>query len=98
LQLLYAFDVLTSNRGRTAANVILSNDLTDLSLTDHRQAFSTERALPAGLDVSKLAIPAGLVAALRALDEPRLEAALGTWLDSRQIRALLARSNQLLQE
>jgi hypothetical protein len=95
---MYAFDVLTSNRNRTAANVILSNDLTDLSLTDHRQAFGTERTLPAGFDASKLAIPAGLVAALRALDEPRLKTALGAWLDSRQIRALLARRDQLLQD
>jgi hypothetical protein len=62
LQLMYAFDLLTLNRGRTPANVVLSNDLTDLSLTDHRQAFGTERTLPAGFDVSKLAIPPPLVA------------------------------------
>jgi len=75
LQLMYAFDVLTLNGGRTAANVFLSNDLTDLSLTDHRQAFGTQRTLPAGFDASKLAIPAGLLTALRALDESRLKTA-----------------------
>jgi hypothetical protein len=96
LQLMYAFDLLTGNRGRTAANVVLSNDLTDLSLTDHRQAFGTERALPAGFDASGLSIPVPLVARLRALDEPQLEGALGAWLDSRQIRALLARRDKLL--
>jgi hypothetical protein len=96
LQLMYSFDLLTHNRGRTAANVVFSNDLTDLSLTDHRQAFGTERALPAGFDASGLSIPQPFVPILRALDEPQLEAALGAWLDSRRIRALLARRDELL--
>jgi hypothetical protein len=38
------------------------------------------------------------VAALRSLDEAQLRAALGEWLDSRRIRALLARRERLLEE
>jgi hypothetical protein len=35
---------------------------------------------------------------LRSLDEARLRTALGAWLDTRQIRALLARRDALLEE
>jgi hypothetical protein len=41
-------------------------------------------------------MPAALREALRALDEPRLTAALGGWLDRRQIRAVLARRDGLV--
>jgi hypothetical protein len=96
LALMYTFDTLASNAGRSADNVLFSNDLTDLELTDHRQAFGTDRALPSALDTSRLAMPAALVARLRALDERRLTTALGGWLDGRRVRALLARRDALL--
>jgi len=95
-RLMFTFDVLTFNRGRTADNIVLANDLTDLTLTDHRQAFGTERALPASFDPGTLAIPPSLAATLRALDEPSLTAAIGAWVDERRIRALLERRDQLL--
>ncbi|HEY9182584.1 MAG TPA: hypothetical protein VIQ99_05255, partial [Gammaproteobacteria bacterium] len=95
-RLMFTFDVLIFNRGRTPENIVFANDLTDLTLTDHRQAFGTERALPASFDPGTLAIPPELAAALRALDEPRLTAALGAWVDSRRIRALLERRDRLL--
>jgi hypothetical protein len=98
LRVMYAFDLLIGNRARTAANAAFTNDLTDLTLLDHAQAFGTERGLPAGVDVAKLGIAPALVAALRSLDETQLQAALGAWLDSRRIRALLARRDRLLQE
>jgi hypothetical protein len=96
LQLMYAFDLLASNRGRSADNVAYTNDLSDLTLTDHRLAFGTERALPAAFDPASLAMPVPLADTLRALDEPRLRAALGDWLDTRRIRALLARRDRLV--
>jgi hypothetical protein len=96
LQLMYAFDLLTANRGRSAANVAFTNDLTDLILIDQSGAFGSARALPAAVDPRRLAIPRALTNALRALDQQGLEAALGQWLDTAQIRALLARRDQLL--
>jgi hypothetical protein len=75
---------------------VFANDLTDLTLTNHRDAFGAERALPSSFDPATLAIPPALATALRALDEPSLTAALGQWLDSRRIRALLERRDQLL--
>jgi hypothetical protein len=95
-RLMFTFDVLTFNRGRTPENIVFANDLTDLTLTDHRQAFGTERALPASFDPGTLAIPPTLAATLRALDEPSLTAAIGTWVDARRIRALLERRDRLL--
>jgi hypothetical protein len=98
LQLLYTFDLLTMNRGRTTATVLLSNNVTDLTSTDYAQAFGADDRLPARFDPSTLNIPAAAVARLRALDEPGLRAALGRWLDSRRIQALLERRDRLLKE
>jgi hypothetical protein len=92
LGLMYAFDALTVNRGRSADNVLYNNGLSDLSLTDHRRAFGTERTIPSGAPN----IPAPFLDALRALDRVALEAALGKWLDSRRLRALLERRDRLL--
>jgi hypothetical protein len=89
-----AFDVLTLNRGRTAATVLFTNDLTDLTLIGHAAAFGTGTVLPAG--ARDLPMPAALRAALRAIDSPTLGAALGAWLDARQIRSLLVRRDQLV--
>jgi hypothetical protein len=96
LKLMYTFDVLAMTLNRGPDTVLFANDLTDLTLTDHRQSFGTERSLPPRLDVSRLEIPAALAASLRALDEPQLRAALGDWLDAARIAALLARRDALL--
>jgi hypothetical protein len=96
LDLMRTFDLLTYNRGRTADNVAYRNDLSDLILTDHRNAFGTERTLPATVDLAELAIPPPLIAELRKLDTPMLTATLGHWVDARRIRALLARRDRLL--
>jgi hypothetical protein len=98
LRLMYVFDLLIGNRARAPANVAFANDLTDLVLTAHGQAFGTERTMPPSVDPAELGIPPALVAALRSLDEAQLRAALGEWLDSRRIRALLARRERLLEE
>jgi hypothetical protein len=96
LDLMRTFDLLTYNRGRTGDNVIYRNDLSDLVLTDHRNAFGTERALPSNIDLTELAMPPALIAELRKLDAPTLTKALGS-IDARRIRALLARRDQLLE-
>lgn len=96
LQLLYAFDLLTLNAGRTTDNVEYVNDLTDLTSVGHGLAFSTRRTLPSGFDPGTIRMPPPLVSRLRALDRQTLQAELGAWLDSRQIRALQGRRDQLL--
>jgi hypothetical protein len=98
LQLMYAFDLLIGNRGRTAGNVAFANDLSDLLLTEHWRAFGTERTLPPSVDLNELQIPVPLVAALRSLDEARLQESVGAWLEPRRVRALLMRRDRLVRE
>jgi hypothetical protein len=98
LALMNSYDVLIYNRSRNRDNIAFNNDFSDLTLTAHGQVFGSERNLFPGFDPATLEIPAGLVATLRALDEPTLTADLGDWLDRRQIRALLSRRDQLLKD
>jgi 3',5'-cyclic AMP phosphodiesterase CpdA len=93
LELMRAFDALILNPGRSAATVQFANDLTDLKLVNHAAAFAPQ-SLPAA--VRDLPLPGGFRAALRGLDRRGLTAALGSWLDARQIRALLARRDRLV--
>jgi hypothetical protein len=92
------FDLLIGNRSRNSANVLFSGDLSDVMITDHRLAFDTDFALPPNLDPRNLKIPAPFVAALRTLDRTNVQAALGPWLDRRQIDAVLARRDRLLSD
>lgn len=94
LELMRAFDVLTWNRARTGATALFGTELTDLLLIDHAQAFDTTTTVPAA--ARNLSLPSALREALRALDEPGLQAALGEWLSSRQIRALLSRRDGIV--
>lgn len=94
LGLMRAFDVLILNRERSAATVLLANDLTDVTLVGHGAAFAASNVAPTS--ARNLPMPAELRETLRTLDDPRLAAALGQWLDARQIRALLARRDQLI--
>jgi hypothetical protein len=86
---------LTANAGRNAGNVVFSNALTDLTLIDQGRAFGAADAPSGG--PRRIEIPQRLATTLRALDRQRLEAAVGQWLDSSQIRALLVRRDQLLE-
>lgn len=95
-QLMYAFDLLTLNPGRTADTLRYRNALSNVVLVGHADAFGSRRSLPASLDV-ELEFPPALIDALEALDEPALAAALGETLDRRALRALLARRDALLE-
>jgi hypothetical protein len=93
LALMYTFDALTYNVGRTRDNVLYRQEQPLLKLVDHGRAFGTERRarLPANQQ-----FPPALHGALAALDEQGLQTALGRWLDAREIRSLLARRDALL--
>lgn len=97
LQLMHAFDLLTFNTGRRRDTARYRNDLSNLVLIDHGEAFGTRRTLPDALNPGDLALPDELVDALTALDAATLEASLGEWLGRREIRALLARRDKLLE-
>jgi hypothetical protein len=96
LAMMRAFDMLIGNRGRNSTNVVFGDELSDLTLIEHRLAFDADATLPANLDVRSLELPAPFAAALQALDRTKLQTALGPWLDRRQIDAVLARRDRLL--
>ena len=96
--LMQTFDLLTGNRNRRATGLVFGNEMSDLTITDNRSAFGTERSMPPGFDRSKLAMPKRLVDALTGLDEAHLQGAVGKWLDSRQIKALLGRRDHLVKD
>jgi hypothetical protein len=96
-QLLYAFDALTANAGRTGDTILYRPELPDLMLIDHGRAFGATHDLPAGLRSDALTLTPSLVAGLTELNERALETELGTLLSGAQIRALLARRDALLE-
>lgn len=96
-QLMYAFDLLADNRGRTADNLIYREDLSDLLLVNFSGAFGSSRQLPAGLDSSAVALAPPMRSALMKLDEQLLEVRLAAWLDKRERRALLSRRDRILE-
>lgn len=96
-QLMYAWDLLTANAGRNAANLVYRRDLWTLYLTQHGQAFATSRRLPKALNADTITLAPGVRRALAGLDEDGLNAALAKWLDKKQIRALLKRRDAMLE-
>ncbi len=98
LAMMRAFDGLIGNRNRSSANMLFIDDQSDLKLTDHRFAFDADVALPPDFDPRAEEIPAPFVAALRTLDRKNVSVALGAWLDPRQIAAVLARRDRLLNQ
>jgi hypothetical protein len=97
VQLMQAFDLLSFNTSRTRETLRYRNDLTNLVLVGHTSAFGARRTLPRSSVRDNLDLPGPLVEALEALDEPVLEEHLGEWLSRRQLSALLARREVLLE-
>jgi hypothetical protein len=95
VELMSMFDVLTFNAARNAANTLYRASLWSLHVTGHGQAFGSEPVL---LDqAAELELAPGVVAALEALDQDRLEDAMDGLLDEPRIRALLERRDALLE-
>jgi hypothetical protein len=93
---MYLFDALIFNEARTLDRIRYSTDNLQLLLLGHDQSFSTERGRPAYLESLPVELTTGWRNALNSLDEATLTQSLGDVLDRRQIRALLARRDHLL--
>ncbi len=93
--LMYAFDYLTYNPGRSEDNLLYRRSLWSVHVTGHGQAFESEDRLPD--QVSELELAPGTAEALRALNEDTLREAMEGLLDRGQIRALLARRDRILE-
>jgi hypothetical protein len=80
------FDMLIDNRARVRTNM-LRDGAWNLILLDHSRAFGTEVTRTAKLS----AVDRALWTKIDALTREQLDKALGSWLDTRQIDAMLRR-------
>ncbi|MBN1240912.1 MAG: hypothetical protein JXB36_20600, partial [Gammaproteobacteria bacterium] len=96
LQLLAAFDLLVANRAREADDVLFRPRYPELKAIDHERAFAGSRRLPPRLDDAAVAVPPPALASLEGLTQGSLERAAGRWLSERDIAAVLARRDALL--
>ena len=84
------FDDLIGNSDRNKGNLIVDADW-HIFLIDHSRAFVTDLKLPQELQN----VDRKLWERMLALDEPALKTSMGSWLDSRQMQALLRRRDLL---
>ena len=84
------FDALIGNVDRNAGNILIDDRWT-VYLIDHSRAFVGFTSLP--FDIKTF--DPSLWARMRALDEPRLQAALGRWVERKAIRAILSRRDKM---
>ena len=95
-QLMYAFDALIGNEGRTRERVLYDAAEWMLLLTGHEQAFGTSKALPRHLRESVPRPGPEMQRRLAMLDKAALAQAVGDFLKDRERSALLARRDLLL--
>jgi hypothetical protein len=93
--LMNVFDILIHNTDRTQQNALFTRDWM-LILIDHTRAFETTLKPPTLLYQNPIELPASLARRLATLDRAKLDAALGPYLHSRQIEAILKRRDALL--
>ena len=95
-QLVYAFDTLIGNEGRTAESLLFDSDDWFVYVTSHERAFGTTKGLPVYLKARPPNPGAEVRRRLEALDEAGLHAVLGDLVDARGREAILARRDALL--
>jgi hypothetical protein len=95
-QLVYAFDTLIGNEGRTAESLLFDSDDWFVYVTAHERAFGTTNRLPAYLEARQPVTGLEMRRRAAALDEAALKAALGALLSAREIKAILQRRDALL--
>jgi hypothetical protein len=84
------FDNFICNKDRNAGNLLVDDDW-NLYLIDHSRAFVTDKDMA----VKMQSIDREFWQRIQELDEAKLTAALGTWVDKANIRAMLARRDRM---
>jgi len=95
-QLVYAFDSLIGNEGRTAETLLFDTSEWYVYVTGHDRSFGTNRDLPAYLKARPPQPGAEMRRRLATLDEESLATALGDAVDGRARKAILARRDILV--
>ena len=96
LELMYAWDALLLNEGRTLASMYWEATSGSLLSSDHRRAFGTRQSLPTQLAGRKLQLGPELCRRLVTLDADTLAHALGATVSANEQRALLKRRDRML--
>ncbi|MBT8136174.1 MAG: metallophosphoesterase [Gammaproteobacteria bacterium] len=94
--LMYAFDALTMNEGRTRAGMLYHGPAMSLAITGFARAFGSGTGLPGYLQQAEVALPAELARRLETLDAAGLETELGKLISKRQRKAILTRRDEIL--
>lgn len=95
-ELVYAFDALTGNEGRTPERLLFDAQEWRVLATGHAQAFGATPAFPGYLQARPPAPGEELRHRLAALTDARIAKALGSLLTARERRAILGRRDALL--
>jgi hypothetical protein len=95
-QLVYAFDTLLGNEGRTPDSLLFDSEDWFVYVTSHDRAFGTTKGLPAYLKARPPTPGPELRRRLQALNAANLQATLGESVDARAIKAMLERRDALL--
>ncbi|HET9484811.1 MAG TPA: metallophosphoesterase [Xanthomonadales bacterium] len=95
LELLYGWDALLLNQGRTASSAHYADD-GFLLAGDHRRAFGTGRGRPRHLEGRTLVVGAALCRRLGALDAGSLRDALDGAITAKEQAALLRRRDRIV--
>lgn len=95
---MYVWDTLVYNPGRSPQNMLYSTDNWQLMLNAHQDSFASKRGRPPWLKQAELDLNEGWVDALARLSDERMQQELGDVLDKRRLAALGKRRDQLLEE
>jgi hypothetical protein len=97
-QLLYAFDALSGNQGRTPERLLFDTGQWSVFATGHDRAFGAGSEFPPYLKATPPKPGNELRRRLTELNAAAIADALGSWLSEREQRALLTRRDTLLQQ
>ncbi len=95
-ELMYAFDAVIGNEGRSAERILYDAKEWNLILSGHDRAFGVSREFPAALRGRTPRPGAEMRRRLAELDEPALEQSIGDLLGKRERKAVLQRRDALL--
>jgi hypothetical protein len=95
-QLMYVFDLLTANGGRTGDNLFFKKDQGLIYLTDFNKAFGNLKKLPVGARRASIQLTPEMRRALAGLNASTLASQLQGILDEEAITALLSRRDAIL--
>jgi hypothetical protein len=98
LDLMYAWDALILNEGRTLDSIAYTDADWILTSSDHRRAFGEAVARPGHLKDRPLVVGPELCRRLKALGSKGLRSAVGKALSGKEQAALLKRRDQLVKD